>query len=84
MAQRAVELNGGKKPDILDTLALAYFDNGDPVKAAEVQQKAVDLLTPSRGVRPMFLERLERYKAAQQTHGDEIKPIAPPIPAAQP
>ena len=30
MAQRAVELNGGKSPDFLDTLALAYFDNGDP------------------------------------------------------
>ncbi|HEY4234769.1 MAG TPA: serine/threonine-protein kinase [Lacipirellulaceae bacterium] len=84
MAQRAVELNGGKSSDYLDTLALAYFDNGDPAKAAEVEQKAVDLLTPSRGVRPIFLERLERYKAAQQTHGDEIKPIAAPISTAQP
>ena len=40
MSQRAVELNGGKSSDYLDTLALAYFDNGDPVKAAEVEPES--------------------------------------------
>ncbi|MDX1934671.1 MAG: redoxin family protein [Capsulimonadales bacterium] len=40
-AKRANELTGGKKPEILDTLAKAYFDNGDRKNALATQEKAV-------------------------------------------
>jgi hypothetical protein len=41
VAQRAVELDGGKDANILDTLALAYQMTGNLDRAIETQQRAV-------------------------------------------
>lgn len=64
-AQRADEVAGGKAGDIADTLAKAYFDNGDVAKAVETQERALKLVagTPlekDEGIKA----RLEQYKKA--------------------
>jgi len=46
-ARRAVEMTNASDPGFLDSLAMAYFKTGDSRKAAETEQKAVDLLSPS-------------------------------------
>jgi hypothetical protein len=50
---------------ILDTLAKAYFDNGQAAKALETQEKAVQLAkgTPLAQDKSMT-ERLEQYRKA--------------------
>jgi len=41
IAQRAVDVSGGKDAAILDTLARCYWGKGDKAKAIEIQKKAV-------------------------------------------
>ena len=43
LAERAVELSGGREPAILDTLAAAYAEAGRFAEAAETAQKAIHL-----------------------------------------
>ncbi|MBL8863055.1 MAG: redoxin domain-containing protein [Planctomycetes bacterium] len=43
LAERAAVLTEEKDGDVLDTLARAWFIKGDPVKALEIQRKAVAL-----------------------------------------
>lgn len=43
LAERAAELSKRKHPDILDTLARAYFAAGDSARAIETQREAVGL-----------------------------------------
>jgi thiol-disulfide isomerase/thioredoxin len=64
-AQKASELTDHENPAILDTLALAYFLNGQPAKALEYQEKAVEL-SPEDGLDPAMKERLEQYRKAVQ------------------
>ena len=60
-ATRADELTHHENGPILDTLALAYFESGEPEKALEAQQKAVKLMGDGdEGVK----ERLEKYRKA--------------------
>jgi thiol-disulfide isomerase/thioredoxin len=64
-AQRADTLAQGKDAAIADTLAKAYFDNGNAAKALEAQERAVRLAkgTPvenDQGVK----DRLEQYRKA--------------------
>jgi len=59
-AIRADELTHGENGPILDTLALAYFEAGDPAKALMVQEKAVKSMGDNAGVK----ERLETYRKA--------------------
>ena len=60
-AIRADELTHGENGAILDTLALAFFENGDPAKALKAQEKAVKLMGDSdAGVKA----RLEKYRKA--------------------
>jgi tetratricopeptide (TPR) repeat protein len=65
-AQRADKLRDGKDADIADTLAKAYFDSGDPVKAVEAQQRAVKLANENPQWDPENLkilqQRLEQYR----------------------
>jgi hypothetical protein len=42
-AQRALELSGGKSPEILGTLAAAYAETGRFAEAVQTAQKAADL-----------------------------------------
>ena len=60
-AQKAVSLSEGKRPEILDTLAEAYFVNGDFDKAIETERKALELDPDSA----MLKESLARYLRAQ-------------------
>jgi tetratricopeptide (TPR) repeat protein len=64
-AKKASELTDHENPAILDTLALAYFLNGQPAKALEYQEKAVEL-SPEEGLDPAMKERLEQYRKAVQ------------------
>jgi thiol-disulfide isomerase/thioredoxin len=59
-AVRANDLTNGENGPILDTLAKAYFDNGDAQKALECQEKAAKLIGDDNGVK----DRLEQYRKA--------------------
>ncbi len=62
-AQRAYDLTKGEESPILDTYALALFENGNPAKALEIQEKAVKL-APEKD--PGMMERLEKYRKAAE------------------
>ena len=47
IAEKAVELDGGKNVSSLDTLAAVRFANGDLAGALEVQRQAVEFLSPN-------------------------------------
>lgn len=67
-AQRAARLNGGSDVATLDTLALAYFANGDIPRAVETQERAVDAVgTQDAARRARFESRLERYRSGLST-----------------
>jgi thiol-disulfide isomerase/thioredoxin len=67
-ARRADDLSGNKEPQILDTLAAAYFASGDAAKALECQEKAVRLAagTPLATDKSLTT-RLEMYRKAAAT-----------------
>ncbi len=60
-ATRADELTNGENGPILDTLALAYFRNGEPARALKAQEKAVKLMGDGNAG---MIERLEQYRKA--------------------
>lgn len=65
-ARKANELAKGEDWNILDTLALAHFENGDAKQAAELQRKAIAVAEKdeeSSEYRPQLKESLERYEA---------------------
>jgi thiol-disulfide isomerase/thioredoxin len=64
-AQRADELGKGKSGHIADTLARAYFLNGDAAKALELQERAVEQVKGTPFERdPGLKQRLEEYRKA--------------------
>jgi thiol-disulfide isomerase/thioredoxin len=69
-AQIAVKLTEGAEPNILDTYALALFENGRKQEALEVQLKAVKLArekyADEPGLLATFEERLDRYQKATE------------------
>jgi len=68
LAERAGELTGFKKPDLLDTLAVAYGADGRFSDAVSTAQKAVDLARSS-GDKQLAEEirgRLRLFKAGQR------------------
>ena len=65
VARRADERSEGKNGSIVDTLAKAYFDSGDVVKAVEAQIRAIRLTQESgEPVEQDMKDRLEKYKKA--------------------
>jgi len=52
-AQRAVELTKAGDPEVLETLATAYFQAGDPARAVETEQQAVALVTDPKARAPL-------------------------------
>jgi thiol-disulfide isomerase/thioredoxin len=66
-AQRADELSKGKNAAIADTLARAFFVNGEVAKAVETQERAVKLAagTPLEKD-PGLKSRLEEYRKAMK------------------
>jgi thiol-disulfide isomerase/thioredoxin len=68
LARKAVELSGGKDPQILDTLAFALAKSGNVKEALTVQEKAVGLLgadAPQQLVDELK-GRLAEYKSQQK------------------
>jgi tetratricopeptide (TPR) repeat protein len=63
-ATRACELDGGKDPDLIDTLAAAHAESGDFVRAIEAQDKALALVKDGAGS-GAYRERLALYKAGK-------------------
>jgi protein O-mannosyl-transferase len=73
LAQRACELTDYKKPDFLDTLAVAYAAAGDFSKAIETAEKASELCQSSaqNTLKSGIENRLALYKAGKpyiETH----------------
>lgn len=60
-ARAANQATGGRDPDILDTYALALFENGNAVEAVQIVKQAIALCQDD-SLRPQFKERLERYE----------------------
>ena len=63
LAETACDLTQWEDPEILDTLAVAYFEAGDLEKAIATQKRAVEL--PAAGGNPSYLETLRRYEEAR-------------------
>jgi thiol-disulfide isomerase/thioredoxin len=62
-ARKADELTKGKNGAIADTLAKAYFDNGDVAKAIEHQERAIKLAEGTELANDKSLQkRLEQYR----------------------
>ncbi len=66
-AQKADKAVKGKDPSVADTLAKAYFENGDVAKAVETQERALKLAKGTRLENNKELkDRLEKYQKALQ------------------
>ncbi len=75
LAQKAYALSEGKDPMVLETLAEAYFRQGDPHKAVEHQKEAVALQKekcPDGSCLGDMKTRLEKYEMAarKETRGN--------------
>jgi len=70
MARRACELTEFKKPEILDTLAVAYAADGRFTEAIETIQKAIDLAVPSdnQAFKNELKKRLDLYECKKANH----------------
>jgi membrane associated rhomboid family serine protease/tetratricopeptide (TPR) repeat protein len=60
LAQRAVELTGWKQPEFIDTLAEAFYANGEFRQAVETQKKALALDPGNREMQ----EHMAKYQKA--------------------
>src|SRR5208283_4818342 len=66
-AKKALELTGGKDGLVHETVAEAYFRQGDPLKAAEHQKKAIQLGSqkcPDGSCTKEMQQRLQKYEMA--------------------
>lgn len=67
LANKAKDLPGGKDGLIYETLAEAYFKQGDPAKSVEVQKKAIEMGSkkcPDGSCTKEMKERLQKYELA--------------------
>ncbi len=65
-AQRAVEASSGADANILDTLAEAYYANGDFDKAIETEERALEIAPEREALR----NQLEKFLEAKATEGN--------------
>jgi tetratricopeptide (TPR) repeat protein len=80
LAQKAFDLSQGTEALVQETLAEAYFRQGDAGKAAEHQRKAVDLQKqkcPDGSCAKEMLERLQKYELAARREKREDQDILP-------
>ncbi len=81
LAKRAFELPEGKDGIVYETLAEANFRQGNPVKAMELQKKAIEIGSkrcPDRSCTKQMEERLRKYELAARPEvrsGYEILPM---------
>jgi tetratricopeptide (TPR) repeat protein len=65
MATKADNLSKNEDPSVADTLAKAYFDNGDFAKAVKTQTRVIELAEGTRlEADPGLKKRLNQYKKA--------------------
>lgn len=67
LAKKALELTGGKDGLVHETLAEAYFRQGDPLKAIDHQKKAIELGSekcPDGSCTKEMQQRLQKYEMA--------------------
>ena len=81
LAKKALELTGGRDGLVHETLAEAYFRQGDALKAAEHQRKAIELGSqkcPDGSCTKEMQQRLQKYEMAARQEvrtGYEILPL---------
>ncbi len=81
LAKKAMELTGGRDGLVHETLAEAYFRQGDALKAAEHQRKAIELGSqkcPDGSCTKEMQQRLQKYEMAARQEvrtGYEILPL---------
>jgi tetratricopeptide (TPR) repeat protein len=81
LAKKALELTGGKDGLVHETVAEAYFRQGDALKAAEHQKKAIELgstVCPDGSCLKEMQQRLQKYELAGRQEvrsGYEIVPV---------
>jgi len=76
LAERAERKSDGKEHWVLDTLALAYFENDDIAQAVETQQRAINLLPPDSVWRTQFEANLAKYCAAATSQPTTTQPVS--------
>ena len=70
LAQQAVQLSGGKSPEILDTLAAAYVEAGRFPEAIKTAQRVLDL-SAAQNKKPLaevIQNQLKLYEANSPYH----------------
>lgn len=72
IVERANELSDGKDGSVLDTMARAYYVQGNVEKAVEIQEKAVEIGLP--GNDEALKKTLEQYKSELADKAKEKKP----------
>jgi tetratricopeptide (TPR) repeat protein len=80
LAQKAFELSGGRSGVVLETMAEVNFRKGDPLKAAELQKKAIELeqrRCPDGSCVEVMKERLNKYEMASR---QELRPRQEMLP----
>jgi tetratricopeptide (TPR) repeat protein len=81
LAKKAVDMSGGKDGVALETLAEAYFRQGEALKAVDAQKKAIELVSknaPNVSSLKEMQQRLQKYELAarQEVRTDyEILPL---------
>lgn len=65
-AQRAVEASNGRDANILDTLAEAYYANGDFDEAIETEERALEIAPDLEALQ----NQLEKFREAKATESD--------------
>ena len=72
LAEKANEIASGKSPDVLDTLAAAYAETGDFVKAREFADRALDLAVAQKDkdLSTAIRARIQLYNAGKPFHDD--------------
>ncbi|HEY2828216.1 MAG TPA: tetratricopeptide repeat protein [Pirellulales bacterium] len=70
---KAVELTQNKQGEFIDTLAAAYAEAGDFDKAADYQQKAIDLVSDEKTRKGMHdrLELFQKHEPYRETPGEQ-------------
>ena len=66
-AEAMTKCDGWEEAAYMDTVALAWFENGKIDEAIELQKKAID----KGGQDPEYAERLERYQKAKREAADK-------------
>jgi tetratricopeptide (TPR) repeat protein len=80
LARKASDLTSGKDAVVQESLAEAYFRQGDPAKAAEVQKEAIALKSkscPSGSCAEEMKKRLEKYELAARNEVRKSYEILP-------